>query len=62
MLVFFLSSQDPLSTPAKLATQLYLLAIPVVVCCLVRDENDLRQVVRAWLVGTASWLQLVSPA
>jgi hypothetical protein len=62
MLVCFLSSQDPLSTPAKLATQLYLLAIPVVVCCLVRDESDLRRVVRAWLVGTASWLQLVSPA
>jgi O-antigen ligase len=53
MLVSFLSSQDPLSTPAKLATQLYLLAIPVVMCCLVRDERTLQQVVRAWLVGTA---------
>jgi O-antigen ligase len=53
LLVSFLASSDPQSTPAKLATQLYLLSMPVLLLSLVRSEDDLRRVVLAWLAGTA---------
>jgi len=43
----------PLASAPKLLTQLYLVAIPVLVCNLVRDSDMLRHVVRWWLAGTA---------
>lgn len=48
-----LVSADIAAGAAKLATQLYLLALPVLLCCLVSSEAMLRRVVQAWLAGTA---------
>lgn len=48
-----LASEAPLSSAAKLATQVYLLSIPILVCCIVRDEGLLRKVTLWWLAGTA---------
>jgi O-antigen ligase len=38
---------------AKLASQAYLLSLPLVVAALIRDETDLRHALRSWLGGTA---------
>lgn len=42
-----------MQTLAKLASQLYLLSLPVIVAGLIRDPDDLRHALRLWLVGTA---------
>src|SRR5215213_5975827 len=45
MLASAVATRAPQS-PAKLATQLYLLALPVLVCNLVRSEQDMRAALR----------------
>jgi O-antigen ligase len=40
-------------TLAKLASQIYLLSLPVIVAGLIRDEGDLRRALRVWLAGPA---------
>jgi O-antigen ligase len=47
------SGHATLQTAAKLASQAYLLSLPVIVAGLIRDEGDLRRASYAWLGGTA---------
>lgn len=47
------ASPAPAIAAAKLATQAYLLALPLILCSLVRDESSLRSAIRWWLGGTA---------
>lgn len=42
-----------LRTLAKLGSQLYLLSLPVIAAGLIRDEDDLRRAMLAWLAATA---------
>jgi O-antigen ligase len=42
----------PRQAIAKLATQVYLLSLPVLVCCLVRSERRLRQAMLVWIAGS----------
>lgn len=42
-----------LRTVAKLASEAYLLSLPVIVAGLIRGEADLRRALRAWLAGSA---------
>ena len=46
-------SPTPAHAAAKLATQAYLLALPLLLCSLVADERRLRAALRWWLAGTA---------
>lgn len=46
-------SAEPTRSAVKLATQIYLLGIPFVILGLVRNVQDLRRAVLAWLIGTA---------
>jgi O-antigen ligase len=48
-----LATGAPLASAGKLATQIYLLSLPVIVNSLVDDVGDLRRLFRAWLAGTA---------
>lgn len=43
----------PLASAYKLLTQLYLLSLPLLVCCLVRDEQSLRSAILWWIGGAA---------
>jgi O-antigen ligase len=53
LLVSAFGSSEPLRSAAKLGTQLYLLALPLLVCLLVQGEQCLRRFVKWWLAGTA---------
>jgi putative inorganic carbon (hco3(-)) transporter len=53
LLSALLSGTASIRTLAKLASQVYLLSLPVIVAGLIRDEGDLRRALRAWLAGTA---------
>jgi O-antigen ligase len=53
LLSALLSDGLDLRRAAKLASQAYLLSLPVIVAGLIRDEADLRRALRAWLAGTA---------
>ncbi|MEA3033114.1 MAG: hypothetical protein QOH86_1130 [Sphingomonadales bacterium] len=48
-----LASGHPGASAAKLASQVYLLSLPVIALSLIRDDADLRRAVRFWLAGTA---------
>jgi O-antigen ligase len=48
-----LSGAAGLHMLAKLASQVYLLSLPVIVAGLIRDEDDLGRALRVWLAGTA---------
>lgn len=48
-----LSSNSGMHTLAKLASQAYLLSLPVIVTGLIREEGDLRRAMQVWLAGTA---------
>jgi hypothetical protein len=49
MLASSLVSLSPAPAAAKLATQAYLLALPLLLCSMVRDERHLRSALRWWL-------------
>lgn len=53
LLSALLSGTTGLRTVAKLASQVYLLSLPVIVAGLISSEGDLRRVLRAWLAGAA---------
>lgn len=53
MLLSALFAQDPDRAWLKLATQAYLLGLPVLAASLVRTVDELRAVFYAWLAGTA---------
>lgn len=53
MILATLASEQPLRSAIKLASQFYLLSLPVMVLSLVRGEADLRRLMRAWLAATA---------
>ena len=53
MLASAFVSPTPALAAAKLATQAYLLALPLLLSSLVTDEAALRRAVRWWLAGTA---------
>ena len=47
------ASDDPGRSLVKLATQIYLLSLPVIVLSLVRTEEDMRRLFAVWLSATA---------
>ena len=53
MLLSVLAAENPGSAAPKLASQIYLLSLPVLVDALIDDIDDLRRLFRAWLAGTA---------
>jgi putative inorganic carbon (hco3(-)) transporter len=53
MLASALTAASPSQAASKLATQIYLLSLPILVCSLLRDEAALRAALRWWLAGTA---------
>ena len=53
MVLSAIFSPDPRTSAIKLATQVYLLSLPVLVFNLVRTGNDFRRISAAWLVGSA---------
>ena len=48
-----LVSAAPDRSLLKMTTQLYLLAVPVLACNLIRSDRDLRRILLCWLAGTA---------
>ena len=53
MLVSALASADPSHSALKLASQVYLLSLPILVCTLIDSRDDLRFALSSWLAGTA---------
>ncbi len=53
MILATLASEQPLRSAVKLASQFYLLSLPVIVLSLVRGESGLRRLMQAWLAATA---------
>lgn len=53
MLVSVLAAQDPARAWLKLATQAYLLCLPLLASSLIGSIDELRSVVRAWLAASA---------
>jgi len=53
MILSTLASEQPLRSAVKLASQFYLLSLPVIVLSLVGTERDMRRLVQAWLTATA---------
>jgi O-antigen ligase len=53
MLVSLSVSDQPRTSLVKLATQVYLLSLPVLAATLIRDHADVRRAIRWWLAGTA---------
>lgn len=54
MLTSLSVSDQPRMSLVKLATQAYLLSLPVLTATLIRDRLDLRRAIRWWLGGTAA--------
>ena len=53
MLVSLMGSVEPQSAALKLASQVYLLSLPVLAYCLLDSRDELRRVFRWWLAATA---------
>ena len=53
MLASLSVSEKPGASLVKLATQIYLLSLPVLAATLIRDRAELRRAIRWWLAGTA---------